>query len=112
MTEQELDAAIEVFRKETEDLCVAKIKEMFQVQYGEFTILASETKSIALAEAYSSSSVYEVKIFEATDTDGVNIADALVITNQEAGYFEIFSNREASVRWQTVLKTPLLNFWT
>ena len=112
MTPEELALAITVFRKETEDLIVANNVKMFHVQYGTFTILAAETKSIALTTAYTYSYDYEVKIFEATDTDGVNIVDALTIPSQETTYFEIYSPRAATVRWQTVLRTPLIDFWT
>lgn len=112
LTSEQLDALITIFRKENEDLTISKIKEMFQIQYGEFTILEGETKSIALPEAYSNSGVYEIKFYQATDTEGTNIIDALVIDDQQAGSFDIYSPREATVRWQTGLKTPLLNFWT
>lgn len=112
MTSEEMDILITVFRKENEDLTIAKIREMFQIQYGEFDILAEETLSIPLTDAYSSDSVYEIKFFEATDTDGVNIVDALVIDEQLTTSFSIYSSRAAHVRWQTGLKTPLINFWT
>lgn len=112
MTGPELALAITIFRKETEDLIIANNVKMFQIQYGTFTILAGETKSIALATAYTHDYDYEVKIFEATDTDGVNIIDALTIPSQATTYFEIYSPRNATVRWQTVLRTPLIDFYT
>lgn len=113
MTQAELQQLITVFRKETEDLITSINVEMFKIQYGEESMLEDETITVNLIDAYSAASDFEVVIFEALDTDGVNIKDALVVAESKtASSFSIYSPRECTVRWQTLRRTPLINFWT
>ena len=113
LSQAQLQALITVFRKETEDLITSMNIEMFQIQYGETTILEDETKTINLGSAYPLVTDFEIVIFEASDTDGVNIKDALIVgETKTVSSFSIYSPRACTVRWQTLRRTPLINFWT
>jgi hypothetical protein len=113
MTSEEFNTLLTAFRKETEDLTVSLVKDMFQIQYGEISITAGETKTVSLSDpVYASASDYQVVVFEATDINGVNIIDAITITDQGTNYFEVHSPRAGTIRWQTIRKTPKINFWT
>lgn len=112
MTEEELDFLIGEFRKECEDLIRANIKDTFQIQYGELDIVADTPTVINLGEAYAASTLYEVVLFEATDSEGVNILDAVTISDKGTASFTLTSLRGGHIRWETALKTLKLDFWT
>ena len=108
-------ALITAFRKETEDLVQANVRNIFKVKYGEKTLSVGSntiTFQIGTDDSYLNGTEYEVKFFEATDSDGIDIKEAISITTQTASAFTINTPRAGVLRWQTNLKTPSFNFWT
>ena len=112
MTTEELDYLIPAFRKETEDLIKANIKDTFQTKYGEVNVQADTPLVVQMTEAYAGADLYEVILYEATDTDGANMTDAITISERQADRFTLTSLRDGRVRWETTLKMPKINFWT
>lgn len=107
-----IDDMITVFRKETEDLVKSLFKETYLIQYGESIMAEAETKTITLTEAYLNVDDYEIRLFSAIDSDGANVIDSIVLSDKLAGGFKIYSPRPSLVRWQTVRRIPLINYWT
>lgn len=111
MTEAELIVLITAFRKETEDLVMANVKEIFNIQYDE-EVLTAGTISVAIPAAYVSVDDYEVVVFSALDAEDNDIKDALVITKVTASSFTAESPRVGTLRWETMRRIPQINFWT
>ncbi len=112
MTEAELITLITAFRKETEDLVLAKLVDVFNIQYGEYTSYPDETHSVSLSAAFASADDYIVNVFSAVDPDGANVVDSLEIAYASASGFTIYSPRAAVIKWQAARRTPKFNFWT
>ena len=106
---------IEFFRKSTEDLVQANVREIFKVKYGEQELIKGDN-TVRLSDGgdsdYTDAGEYEIKIFEAVDKDGIDIKDALSIASRTASLFVIVSPRSGRLRWTTSLKTPNFQFWT
>ena len=111
MTEAELIVLITAFRKETEDLVMANVKGIFNVQYDEETLTAG-TISVSIPEAYVSVDDYEVVVFSALDVEANDIKDALVITKVSSSSFTVESPVVGTLRWETMRRVPQINFWT
>lgn len=111
-TKEEL---IELFRKANEDLTQANVRNIFKAKYGEITIEPGDntvTLPLDSDTAYLTAGEYEIRFHEATDTDGIDIKQALIIKNKTATSFVIESTLDGLVRWETFLKVPNFNFWT
>jgi hypothetical protein len=103
---------IEQFRKDTEDLVQANVRAIFQVKYGELSMEAGDNTINLSGDAYPSDSVYEIRFHQATDSDGIDIRDAISIEEKTVDSFTINTPRAGTLRWVTFLKTPQFNFWT
>ena len=111
MTSDELDAAVTAFRKETEDLIMATVRDIFNIQYGEASLSEGDI-SISLPTAYISTDDYEVVIFSAHDSDGTEMSDAITSVKTSSSGFTISSPRVGTVRWETMRRLPKFTFWT
>jgi hypothetical protein len=107
-----IDDLITAFRKETEDMVMTMIRDMFNYQYGEIAVSEGVTSNISLSVAYDSANDYEVAIFSALDGAGTDIVDALTITKVGPNGFTIDTDRSGNVRWETVRRTPKISFFT
>lgn len=112
MREEDLNLLVTQVRKENEDLITAKMEDMFQIQYGEFDCVAGQPVLIPLAKAYDTVDIYQVLIFEALDTDGVDMRDAVSVIDRQRNSFTLLPLRDGHICWETVLKTPKINYWT
>lgn len=112
MTKEE---AIEYFRKATEDLVQSNVRTIFKAKSGEKEVSEGDNSvSFPIDDdtAYSSSDEYEIEIQYARDANGIDIKDALEITDQTSTGFNISASRAGTVRWESHLRTPNFNFWT
>lgn len=107
-----LDQLITSHRKEVEDLVKSLFEETYLIQYAEEILTEGQTKTITLSKAYLNADDYEIRLFSAIDSDGANVIDSIVLSDQVAGSFKIYSPRPSIVRWQTTRRIPLINFWT
>ena len=107
-----IDEYIELFRKASEDLVQANVRDIFKPKYGELTMEAGDNTITLTGEAYLSTNEYEIKFYQATDADGIDIRDAISIKSKAVDSFTINTPRAGTLRWITVLKTPNFNFWT
>jgi len=107
-----IEEYIELFRKASEDLVQANVRDIFKPKYGELTMEAGDNTITLTGEAYLSTSEYEIKFYQATDADGIDIKDAISIESKAVDSFTINTPRAGTLRWVTSLKTPQFNFWT
>ncbi len=103
---------IEQFRKDTEDLVQANVRVIYQAKYGELSMEAGDNVIALSGDAYSADDVYEIEFYQATDTSGIDIRDAISIDSRTVNSFTINTPRAGTLRWVTFLKTPQFNFWT
>jgi len=111
-TKQEL---IEAFRKETEDLVQANVRNIFKAKHGEKTLIAgSNTISLPVGtdDNYDTPGEYEIRFVEATDGNGIDISEAISISSKTASGFVVDSPRAGTLKWETYLITPNFNFLT
>ena len=106
------EEAITAFRKAAEDLTQANVRDIFKPKYGEVTMEIGDNTITFSGEAYLTADEYEIKFHQATDTDGIDIKDAISIESKAVGSFTINTPRAGTLRWVTSLKTPNFNFWT
>jgi hypothetical protein len=111
MTEAELTVLITAFRKETEDLVMANVKTIFNIQYDEESLIEG-TISVAIPDAYVSVDDYEVVVFSALDAEDNDIKDTLVIEKVTASSFTVESPIAGTLRWETMRRVPQINYWT
>ena len=109
MTTEEL---IQLFRKANEDLVQANVRDIFQAKYGEQALIVGDNTINLSGDAYSSEDVYEIEFYQATDTSGIDIRDAISIELKTVNSFTINTPRAGTLRWVTSLKTPKFDFWT
>jgi hypothetical protein len=106
---------IEAFRKETEDLVQANIRNVFKAKSGT-KVLAIGDNSITIPvgtdDNYDTADEYEIRFKEALDGDGIKIDDALTITSKTSSGFVVNSPRTGTLKWETFLTTPDFNFHT
>ena len=107
-----IEEYISQFRKANEDLVQANVRDIFKPKYGEFTMEEGDNTITLTGEAYLSTNEYEIKFYQATDADGIDIRDAISIESKAVDSFTINTPRAGTLRWITVLKTPNFNFWT
>ncbi len=100
----------EQVRKATEDLIQVNVREIFQVQYGEETLIDGDL-TVTLETAYDDAGLYEVYVVQAVDNDGVDIKEAISIT-KGTGSFVVASSCAGTLRWTSCLKMPYFNFWS
>ena len=116
MTAEELNAAIEIFRKATEDLIQANVRSIYKSKYGETNIIDGTTvislPSAVPEEVYTNASDYEIRLHEALDNEGINILEAIIITNKTTTTFTVSSPAAALLKWETFLKVPNFNYHT
>ena len=116
MTEAQLIALIEVFRKEAEDLTQANVRSIYKSKYGEANIIEGDTV-IALVstvpeEVYDNATDYEIRFHSAISDDDINIKEAVSITDKTAVSFTVNSPMAGVLKWETFLKIPNFNYWT
>lgn len=113
MTDEQLNAAIALFRQETEDLVMILVKQIFNIQYAEVAVVTGEAGiSVTFAIPYDSITDYEVRILSALDADGTRIEDAVTITNVSANGFNITTARDGVVRWSACRRLPKIEYFT
>lgn len=106
------EEAIAKFRKDTEDIVQANVRDIFQVKYGELSMSEGDNTINLPGDAYSYNDVYEIEFYQATDSDGIDIRDAISIESRTTNSFVINTPRAGTLRWITKLKTPKFTFWT
>ncbi len=106
------EEAIAKFREDTEDIVQANVRAIFQAKYGELSMEAGDNTINLPGDAYTSEDVYEIEFYQATDTSGIDIRDAVSIESKTVSSFTINTPRAGTLRWVTSLKTPQFNFWT
>ena len=112
---QEILDAVTALRKETEDLVQANVRNIFKAKFGEESLVVGDntvTFPISDDTAYLTADEYEIRIQEAYDGDGIDITNALIISNKTVSGFTVNSLRVGSLKWESFLKTPNFNFWT
>lgn len=117
-TKEEL---VTIFRKELEDLVQANVRNIFKSQYGTKTLVignnvitleADTDPASEVTTSYLTADEYEIRFHEAIDTDGIDIKQALSITNKTAAGFTVVSPLAGTLKWETFLKIPNFNYWT
>jgi len=107
-----IEEYIALFRKATEDLVQANVRDIFQAKYGEQALAVGDNTINLPGDAYASEDVYEIEFYQATDTSGIDIRDAITIESRTVNSFTINTPRAGTLRWVTSLKTPKFTFWT
>ena len=106
---------VEIFRKSNEDLTQANVRNIFKVKSG-VNDLAVGDNLIVLPiiedTTYLTASEYRVNFYSALDNDGIDIAAALVITEQTASSFTVNSPRAGTLKWESSLIIPNFNSHT
>lgn len=106
---------VEIFRKANEDLTQANVRNIFKVKSGVKELTVGDNLivlPISDDTAYLSASDYRVSFYSALDNDGIDIAAALVITDQTATSFTVNSPRAGTLKWETYLIVPNFNMHT
>lgn len=108
----EQQALIAVFRKETEDLVNANVENIYQRKQGTKTLVVGTNEISLPGASYASADNYEVQFFEATDTDGVDIKEAISIETKATNGFVVNTPRAGTLRWISFLKVPNFTYHT
>ena len=115
MLPEEVLALIADFRKETEDLVQANVREIYKAKSGTKT-LASGSNNIVFSVDdeinYSNANDYGIRFRSAIDTDGFDIKEAISITAKTTSGFTVNSPGAGELKWETYLITPDFGFWT
>ena len=111
----EILAAITALRKELEDLTQANVRNIYKAQYGEENIVNGNygvAFQVNADTSFQSGDEYEVVIHEALSEDGMDIRQAVTVTNKTATGFQVSSPIAGTMKWYIFLKVPNFNFWT
>jgi hypothetical protein len=112
---------VTIFRKEAEDLMRANDRNTHKAQYGtktlevgaNYIILEADTDPASdVITSYETPEEYEIRFHKAIDSEGIDIKEALTITDKTSAGFTVTSGFIGELEWETFLKYPNFNFWT